>query len=162
GYKFEGNQVESLYHLVSKAVPNLPADNIVIMNQYFEYFDRNTQTANGSQDEHAYQQTVKKDVERDIQKRLQQMLGAMVGTDNVVGYVNTDIHITKENSIEDIVDLVDLDNMEGLPVSIETIHEAYSGNPPVGGTAGTGNENVLGYQATEETDEEEYELVKET
>src|SRR5690625_910903 len=162
GYEFKGNQVESLYHLVSKAVPNLPADNIVIMNQYFEYFDRNTQTANGSQDEHAYQQTVKKDVERDIQKRLQQMLGAMVGTDNVVVSVTADIDFTKENRIEDLVDPVDLDNMEGLPVSIETVHETYSGNPPVGGTAGTGDEDVPGYQAAEETDEGEYELVKET
>src|SRR5699024_11943764 len=86
------------------------------------------------------------------QKRLQQMLGAMVGTDNVVVSVTADIDFTKENRIEDLVDPVDLDNMEGLPVSIETIHEAYSGNPPVGGTAGTGNEDVPGYQATEETD----------
>src|SRR5699024_12349867 len=104
--------------------------------------------------------TVKKDVERDIQKRLQQMFGAMVGTDNVIVSVTADIDFTKENRIEDLVDPVDLDNMEGLPVSIETIHETYSGTPPVGGTAGTGNEVVPGYQAAEDADEGEYEFVK--
>ena len=39
GYEFEQNQIKALYRLVSKSVPNLPTDNIVIMNQNFEYFD---------------------------------------------------------------------------------------------------------------------------
>ena len=39
GYEFDEKQIKSLYHLVSKSVPNLPTENIVIMNQYFEYFD---------------------------------------------------------------------------------------------------------------------------
>ncbi len=43
GYDFKNNQIESLYHLVSKAVPNLPAENIVIMDQYSNYFDRDAQ-----------------------------------------------------------------------------------------------------------------------
>lgn len=162
GYEFKGNQMESLYHLVSKAVPNLPSENIVIMNQYFEYFDRNAQTADGSQDEYSHQQMVKKDVERDIQKRLQQMLGAMVGMESVIVSVTADIDFTKENRTEDLVDPVDLENMEGLPVSIETVHETYAGNPPVGGAAGTGDEDVPGYQAVEDGDDGEYELVKET
>ena len=38
-YEFEQNQIKALYQLVSKSVPNLPTDNIVIMNQNFEYFD---------------------------------------------------------------------------------------------------------------------------
>src|SRR5699024_402084 len=46
GHEFKGNQIESLYHLVSKAVPNLPQDNIVIMNQYFEYYDQALQAGN--------------------------------------------------------------------------------------------------------------------
>ena len=39
GFTFDQKQIKSLYHLVSKSVPNLPTENIVIMNQYFEYFD---------------------------------------------------------------------------------------------------------------------------
>ncbi len=162
GYQFEGNQIESLYHLVSKAVPNLPADNIVIMNQYFEYFDRNNQTAGGSQDAHTYQQSVKKDIERDIQKRLQQMLSAMVGGENVIVSVTSDIDFTQENRTENLVEPADEENMEGLPVSVETIQETYSGNPPVGGNAGTGDEDIANYEGVEEGEDGDYELVKET
>jgi flagellar M-ring protein FliF len=39
GYQFKEDQISALYHLVAKSVPNLPTDNIVIMNQFFEYFD---------------------------------------------------------------------------------------------------------------------------
>ncbi|GAB3067360.1 flagellar basal-body MS-ring/collar protein FliF [Virgibacillus ainsalahensis] len=162
GYQFEGNQVNTLYHLVSKAVPHLPSDNIVIMNQYFEYFDRHSQTANGTQDVHTYQQTVKQDIERDIQRRLQQMLGAMVGMENVIVSVTSDIDFTQENRTEELVEPVDIENMEGLPVSIESIQESYSGNPPVGGIEGTGDEDIANYQGTEEGDNGEYDLERET
>lgn len=162
GYQFQGNQIDSLYLLVSKAVPNLPEENIVIMNQFSEYFDRNRAEANGTQDVHIYQQTVKKDIERDIQSRLQQMLGAMVGVDNVVVSVTSDIDFTQENRVEEIVEPIDLENMEGLPVSIETIHETYSGNPPAGGTAGTGEEDTAGTYQEIEAGDGEYELARET
>ncbi|MFA1820678.1 flagellar basal-body MS-ring/collar protein FliF [Virgibacillus oceani] len=161
GYQFQGNQVDSLYLLASKAIPNLPEDNIVIMDQYSEYFDRNQTTVNGTQDVHTYQQTVKKDIERDIQSRLQQMLGAMVGTDNVVVSVTSDIDFTQENRVEEIVEPIDLENMEGLPVSIETIQETYTGNPPAGGVEGTGDEDIPNYQEIDDGDGE-YELARET
>lgn len=163
GYKFKGNQIESLYHLVSKAIPNLPPDNIAIMNQYFEYFDQNSQGAYAAQDTFTQQQTVKQEVERDIQRRLQQMLGAMVGTENVIVSVTADVDFTQENRTEELVDPVDLENMEGLPVSIESIQESYTGNPPVGGTVGTGDEDIANYPGAEDgNDDGDYDLVKET
>ncbi|HLR15455.1 MAG TPA: flagellar basal-body MS-ring/collar protein FliF [Bacillota bacterium] len=161
GYQFEGNQINSLYHLVSKAVPNLPPENIAIMDQYFEYYDQKDQSHTTSGNSYASQQSIKKDVEKDIQRRAQQMLGTMIGMENVIVSVTTDIDFTQENRVEEIVEPVDEDNMEGLPVSIETIHETYTGNPEVGGVAGTGEEDVAGYEAVE-TDDGEYELVKET
>ncbi|WP_249869788.1 flagellar basal-body MS-ring/collar protein FliF [Oceanobacillus saliphilus] len=160
GYQFQGNQIESLYHLVSKAVPNLSADNIVIMNQYFEYFDRNNQTGFGSQDTYTYQQTVKKDIERDIQRRLQQMLGTMVGADNVLVSVTADIDFTQENRTEELVEPVDIENMEGLPVSLETIQESYSGDG-TGGVVGVGDEDITNYPGGANGNGE-YELDKET
>lgn len=162
GYQFKGNQIEALRHLVSKAIPNLPVENILIMNQYLEYFDSGSQMENGEQDAYTYQQTVKKDIERDIQRRVQQMLGAMVGAESVIVSVTADIDFTKENRIEELVDPVDLENMEGLPVSIESIHETYSGNAGANGVVGAGDEDVLNYPAGDGGDDGEYELVKET
>jgi len=160
GYQFQGNQINALYHLVSKAVPSLPPDNIAITNQYFEYFDRDSST--GTQGTHANQQEIKQDIENDIQRRLQQMLGAVVGADNIVVSVTADIDFTQESRTEELVEPVDLENMEGLPVSLETIQESYSGEGAPGGTAGTGDEDVANYPAAEENGEGDYELDKET
>jgi len=162
GYKFEGNQINSLYHLVSKAVPNLSEDKIVITNQYFEYYDKESEEDTGNVKDYNYQQTVKKDIEKDLQKRLQQMIGAMVGPEKAIVSVTADVDFTDEDRIEELVEPVDLENMEGLPVSIETIHETYSGKPGEGGVAGTGDEDVPGYQAAETDEDGDYELVKET
>lgn len=161
GYQFQDHQIRALYHLVSKAVPNLKEENIGIMNQYFEYFDLDGTSQYAAQNTHTYQQTVKKDVERDIQKRLQQMLGAMVGLDNVIVSVTADIDFTQENRVEDLVEPVDIENMEGLPVSLETIQESYYGNPPEGGVVGSGEDDVANYPGVSSGESGDYEFDKE-
>ncbi|QKY69029.1 flagellar basal-body MS-ring/collar protein FliF [Lentibacillus sp. CBA3610] len=162
GFDFEGNQINALYHLVAKAVPDLNEENIAIMNQYFEYFDQDSPNGSNQENTYTYQQNVKKDIEKDIQQRLQQMLGAMVGMENVIVSVTADIDFTEENRVEELVEPVNLEDMEGLPVSIESIEETYEGNPPVGGEAGTGDEDIANYEGTEEGGDGEYELSQET
>ncbi|TMN23576.1 flagellar basal-body MS-ring/collar protein FliF [Lentibacillus cibarius] len=161
GHEFKGNEIESLHHLVSKAVPNLKEDNIAIMNQYFEYFDEETAKGAAQQDTYAYQQRVKKDIERDVKRRLQQMLGAMVGMENVIVSVTADVDFTKENRVEKLVKPVDVENMKGLPVSIESVQETYEGNPPPGGTPGPTDEDT-NYQSPDKGGDGEYERTKET
>ncbi len=160
GYELKGNQLEALYHLVSKAVPHLPAENVAIMNQYFEYYDNQDSYVTSGQDSYTHQQSIKKDIERDIQRRLQQMIGSMVGMDKVIVSVTTDIDFTNENRIEELIEPVDVDNMEGLPVSVETIHETYTGNN-VGGVGGTGDTDVPNYPGDSGQEDGDYELVKE-
>ncbi|SDL74193.1 flagellar basal-body MS-ring/collar protein FliF [Sediminibacillus halophilus] len=162
GYQLEPSQIKSLYHLVSKTVPNLPTDNIVIMNQNFEYFDLNDSATAGNADTYTYQQNVKEDIERDIQRRVQQMIGMMVGNNKVIASVTADVDFTQENRVEELVTPVDEDNMEGLPVSVETIKETYTGGTPEGGVAGTGEEEVVNYPAGEEGQDGDYEMVKES
>lgn len=160
GHQLKGNQVDALYHLVSKAVPHLPAENIAIMNQHFEYYDEQDSYRAGGQDVYTYQQTIKRDIERDIQRRLQQMIGSMVGMDKVIVSVTTDIDFTSENRVEELIEPVDVDNMEGLPLSVETVHETYSGSGS-GGVAGSGDSDTAGYQGISGQDDGEYELMKE-
>lgn len=161
GYKLKDNQMESLYHLISKAIPNLPEDNIVIRDQNLEYYDQDDAGIDGEGSTYANQQTVKQDVEEDIQRRLEQMLGTMVGMDQVIVSVTADVDFTEENRKEELIDPAEDD--EGLPVSVDKIHEAYSGEPPEGGTAGTGEEDVPGYEAEENNnDNGDYEMDKET
>lgn len=132
GYEFEEDQIKALYHLISKSVPNLPTDNIVITNQNFEYFDLKN-NENSSASTFATQNEIKKEIERDVQRQVQQMLGTLMGQDKVVVSVTADVDFTQENREENLVAPVDEENMEGIAVSAQKITETFTGN---GETAG--------------------------
>lgn len=126
GYRFREDQIRALYHLVSKSVPNLPTENIVIMNQYFEYYDLENSN-NFSGNAYASQNAIKQQIERDIQKEVQNMLGLLMGQDKVAVLVTTDIDFTQENREEQLVTPVDEENMEGITISAHKITETYTG-----------------------------------
>lgn len=148
GYTLRPEQVEGLYHLVSKSVPNLPEDNIVIMDQYFNYYDKNSSNNSDSTlSVYQQQQQIKQDIEKGIRNHVQQMLGMMMGNDKVMVNVTTDIDFTKEKSSEDLVKPVDPNTMQGLQLSTEHVAETYKGQG-AGGVAGTGNNQIPQYPTT--------------
>jgi len=128
GYQFEESQIFALYHLVSKSIPNLPTDNIVIMNQYFEYFDLKNKNNSSSGNTFAEQHEIKSEIEKDVQRQVQRMLSTMMGPENVVVSVTADIDFTKENREENLVEPVDKENMEGIAISAQKITETFTGN----------------------------------
>lgn len=132
GYQFDENQISALYRLVSKSVPNLPTDNIVIMNQNFEYFDLKDQK-NSVGTEFASQLEIKKQIERDLQRQVQNMLATLMGRDKVMVSVTTDIDFTQEKRQEKLVTPVDEANMAGIAVSAQRINETYTGNAGANG-----------------------------
>ncbi|MGP4059823.1 flagellar basal-body MS-ring/collar protein FliF [Halobacillus sp. H74] len=162
GHQIENKQVEALYNLASKSVPNLSKDNIVIMDQNFNYFDINDSPTAGGENAYTYQQNVKQDIERDIKQRLQRMLGMMIGQQKVIATVTADIDFTKEQRVEELVEPVDPDTMEGLPVSVERIEETYEGGIPEGGVPGAGDEDIANYPAGENGSGGDYEMNRET
>ncbi|MED1202077.1 flagellar basal-body MS-ring/collar protein FliF [Heyndrickxia acidicola] len=127
GVDLDQKQINSLYHLVSKSVPNLPTDNIVIMNQNFEYYDLNN-SDNSVSNEFTQQMNARHEIERDIQRQVQSMLGTMMGYDKVVASVTADIDFTQEKQDENIVTPVDQKNMKGIAVSAQKITETFTGN----------------------------------
>ncbi|MDZ5473485.1 flagellar basal-body MS-ring/collar protein FliF [Bacillus sp. 31A1R] len=128
GYQFEENQIKALYHLVSKSVPNLPTDNIVITNQFFEYFDLKNNEKNYTGSTFAAQHEIKKQIERDVQRQVQSMLGTLMGQEKVVVAVTADIDFTQENREENLVSPVDEENLEGIAISAQKITETFTGN----------------------------------
>jgi flagellar M-ring protein FliF len=150
GYNFTPDQITALYHLVSKSIPNLPTDNIVITNQNFEYIDLPNQKNNSTANTYDTQQEVRKNVEKDIQRQVQQLLGTMIGQNKVVVGVTADIDFTQESREENLVEPVDKTNMQGIAVSAERIKEAYTGGKPSnGGPAGTGpNDTISTYPSS--------------
>lgn len=126
GHQFTEKQLTALYNLVSKSVPNLAMEDIRIENQYFEYFDLESEQQSGTSI--ADQMTIKKSIERDIQRQVQTMLGTMMGRDKVVVSVTTDIDFKQENREESLVTPVDEESMEGIALSVQRITESFTGN----------------------------------
>lgn len=132
GHQFTEPQISALYHLVAKSLPNLSTEDIVIMNQYSEYYDLKTND-NPYGPSIADQMTVKKTIERDLQRQVQMMLGTMMGQDKVIVSVTTDIDFKLENREESLVTPVDEESMEGIALSVQRITETFTGNGPVAG-----------------------------
>jgi len=164
GYEFEQEQIQALYQLVSKSIPNLPTDNIVITNQNFEYFDLNNEN-NFSGSVFANQQEIKQEIERDLQRQVQSMLGTLIGQDKVVVSVTADVDFSQENREENLVTPVDEENMEGIAISAQKITETYTGTEnPAGGTVQAEDAaDALGSQYLEgNTNNGDYEKADET
>ncbi|MEH7382520.1 flagellar basal-body MS-ring/collar protein FliF [Bacillus sp. JJ1533] len=162
GYRFEQQQIKSLYHLVSKSIPNLPTDNIVITNQNFEYFDLENEENLSVVGNVVSQLDLKREIERDIQRQVQQMLGTMMGQDKIVVSVTTDIDFTQENRQENLVTPVDPENMEGIEISVERITETFTGEgAAAGGVVGTGETDVPTYNANGQAGNGDYERIEE-
>ncbi|KZZ82852.1 flagellar basal-body MS-ring/collar protein FliF [Bacillus sp. SJS] len=162
GNKLDQTRVDALYHLVSKSVPNLPADNIVIMDDNFNYFDQNKEN-DPTVSNYASQHDIKMGIERDLQQQVQKMLGTMIGQDKVVVSVTTDLDFTQENREENLVEPVDKENMAGIQVSAERISEAYTGDgaQAAGGTAGTNEGDVPNYEQSAQNGNGNYERTEE-
>jgi flagellar M-ring protein FliF len=139
GHIFTEPQINALYNLVSKSVPNLSTDDIVIMNQYSEYFDLNKSDSSYGVSI-TDQMAVKKTIERDLQRQVQTMLGTMMGHDKVIVSVTTDIDFKLENRQESLVTPVDEESMEGIALSVQRITESFTGNGPFAGGTPTGED----------------------
>lgn len=128
GYKFTEQQIQTMYNLASKSISNLKPENIVISNQYSEYFDLNAASTDGlSTATPEGQLQMKKLVERDLQRQVQTMLGTLMGQDKVMVSITTDIDFKKEERQESTVTPVDEENMEGIAISAQRITEQYTG-----------------------------------
>ncbi|WP_394583653.1 flagellar M-ring protein FliF [Cytobacillus firmus] len=149
GHQFEESQIQALYHLAAKSIPNLPTDNIVITNQFFEYFDLKNEQNSSPESTFAAQHEIKKEIERDVQRQVQNMLGTLMGQDKVVVSVTADIDFTQENREENLVTPVDEENMEGIAISAQKITETFTGNgDPAGGfTPAGGSDEPAGTDA---------------
>ena len=162
GHKLDQAKVNALYHLVSKSVPSLSTDNIVIMDQNFDYYDLNKDENSSTVASFSTQQDIKDEIERDIQREVQKMLGTMMGQNKVVVSVTTDIDFTQENREENLVEPVDEENMEGLSVSVERITETFTGDgAAAGGLNGTGEDDIPNYEAAGGSGNGDYERIEE-
>jgi flagellar M-ring protein FliF len=162
GYQPDQTKINALYHLISKSVPSLPIDNIVIMDEFFNYYDiKNSNEVDSTLTTYEQQREIKQDIEQDIQRQIQQMLSTLMGPGKAIAIVTADIDFTKVKKQESLVEPVDKENMEGLEVSVERIRESYTGEGADAiGNSGTGDTDIAGYSAADNGNGE-YERVEE-
>ncbi|MBM7698334.1 flagellar basal-body MS-ring/collar protein FliF [Kurthia huakuii] len=167
GQQFSDEQIKTLYNLVAKSVPNLNTDNIIITNQYNEYFDLTSNSISGANGagNAANQLAVKKQIERDLQRQVQSLLSNIMGAGKAVVTVTSDIDFTQEQRTEKLVEPVDKENMTGITISAQKISETYSGT----GAAAAGNaeadgatDNFTDYQQAGDTGTGDYERTEDT
>ncbi|GGL44108.1 flagellar basal-body MS-ring/collar protein FliF [Sporolactobacillus putidus] len=146
GFQLTNEQISGLYHLVSKSVPNLPDNNIVIMDQYYNYYDlKSNNTGNSTLSTYNQQQQIVHDIENNIQRRVTQMLTLMMGQGKAVVNVTANVDFTQSKEKQDLVQPVNQQTMEGLQSSTQHIAETYTGQGAAG-QVGTGTNAVPTYQ----------------
>lgn len=152
-FQLDQKQINGLYYLISKSVPNLHTEQIVIMDQNGQVFEMQEENqVDTSLSLYQQQREIKKGIEQDIQRELQQMLGLLLGRDKVVVSVMASVDFTKEKREEELVEPVDLENNEGIEISVERIIESFSGEgSTVNTTTGTGEGEIANYPAEGES-----------
>ncbi|MFS0775135.1 flagellar basal-body MS-ring/collar protein FliF [Neobacillus sp. 3P2-tot-E-2] len=152
GYELEPKEIQVLYHLVSKSIPNLPKENIVMTDQGGQGLDLPEQLT-GALDNYEQQRKIQKDIEVDIQKDLQQMLGTIMGHNKVLVKAFVRLNFDQVKTSEDLVEPA-AEN-DGLKVSVEKIEKTYSGKDTAAGVDGTGETDIVaaGYAATNPSQE---------
>lgn len=159
GFYLEQNQVNGLYHLISKSVPNLPPEEIVIMDQNGQVYEVQSEgQADTTLSIYQQQREVRQGIETDIQREIQQMLGMLVGQDKVLVSVTASVDFTKEKREENLVEAPIAETNEGLDISVERIVDSYSGEAAAEEDAtGTGEgeiPNFPGVDGAETSDSE--------
>lgn len=147
GTTLDQNQINAMYLLVSRSVPNLPMEAIAITDQYSNPLERSEgNEQEGSLKSFKQQEEIKAEVERKIQQNLYNLLGTIMGRDKVVVHTFIKMNFDKENRVENLVEAPDQENNEGLIISSQRLSKAFSGQgTPPGGIAGTGDNAVPGY-----------------
>ncbi|WCN39091.1 flagellar basal-body MS-ring/collar protein FliF [Aneurinibacillus uraniidurans] len=140
-------QIDGLYNLVSKSVPNLPKENIVITDQSSRVLEAsNGEDSQYGLDQYDKQRKIKKDIENDIQRNVQNLLGGILGQNKVIVYPYVKLNFDKTQAEEKLVEPVDKDNNEGIVISSEKIQDTSSGKgTQASGTTGTGQSQIPGY-----------------
>lgn len=159
GAKLSSQQIKALYTLVARSVPNLPVENITIMNQYSETLAlTDTDSDEQALDKYDEQRKVQQNVEQDIQQDLQSLLGNILGTDKVFVHTFVKMNFDKVKTEEKLVKPTD-DNNNGIAVSSEKTSKSSTstGGSNTGGVVGTGETDVPGYVGTDSGGESNYE-----
>ena len=95
-------QVQSIIHLVASSVPNLPSENITVVDQFGELLSKPSSDAAASASNEQMSQTMR--LGEIYKSRVISLLTPIVGAGNLKAEINVDMNYTKREVTEESVD----------------------------------------------------------
>ena len=95
-------QVQSIVHLVASSVPNLPSENITVVDQFGELLSKPSNNLNASISSEQMSQTMR--LGEIYKSRIISLLTPIVGAGNLKAEINVDMNFTQKEITEESVD----------------------------------------------------------
>ena len=95
-------QIQSIVHLVASSVPNLPSENITVVDQFGELLSKPSSDAAGTASSEQMSQTMR--LGEIYKSRVISLLTPIVGAGNLKAEINVDMNFTKSEITEESVD----------------------------------------------------------
>ena len=95
-------QVQSIVHLVASSVPNLPSENITVVDQFGELLSKPSTDSSSSASNEQMSQTMR--LGEIYRSRIISLLTPIIGAGNLKAEVNVDMNFTKSEITEESVD----------------------------------------------------------
>jgi flagellar M-ring protein FliF len=140
--------IDSIYNLVKTGVPNLPFENITVIDQNGVFLSSSDANGAGGVSSTLLEQQlqVKKMVEADIQKTLLSFLGRLYGPDKVAVSVVATLNFDQKNAHVKTYTPVNEAEQTGIVRSRTTSESTFESEGAVeGGVAGTGDTDIPTY-----------------
>jgi len=159
GVQLTPNQVQSIYNLISKSVPDLPIENITLADQYGYTLEYLQQANNSNIAAYDQQREIQQNFQKDLKRDIEGMLTGIMGADRVIVTVFAKMNFDQKHTVENIKEPV-VDG-KGIARSVEQIQESFSGSGAgAGGVQGTGDTQIPGYTSSADSTGD-YELIEE-
>ena len=96
------NQIRAIVHLVSSSVPNLPSENVTVVDQHGNLLSKPSDDINSAMSNRQLEYTMK--LEQVYRQRVLSLLTPILGPGNITAQVNVDVDFTTQNITEEVVD----------------------------------------------------------
>ena len=122
------NQIRAIVHLVSSSVPNLPSENVTVVDQHGNLLSKPTDDPTSAMSNRQLEYTMK--LEQVYRQRVISLLTPILGAGNITAQVSVDVDFTTKNITEEVVD------PEGSAIRSEQATQDTTSEPEAQGIPG--------------------------
>ena len=163
GYHPKQEAIDGYYNLMKTAIPNLPIENITILNGEVELISTVKGGEGGLTSLLEANFALQKRFENEVRQNVKKFLTQFTGEGKVEVLVASKLNFDKIQSNEKMITPVNEEDMKGIEISVQKISKNYSGtNAPDSGVVGTGPEEIVNYPTSTDSGNTTSEELSET